>query len=65
MLVLNTVHVIQNVQHMNCASRFSTLLMEYDMEFPGFSRLRLIAEGDHEYTFSSTGCFVELRSVIL
>jgi hypothetical protein len=49
MLVLNTVQVIQNVQYMNCSARFTTLLMEYDMEFPGFSRFKLITEGDHAY----------------
>jgi hypothetical protein len=59
MLVLNDVQVIQYVQHMNRSSQGTTLLMEDDMEFPGFSRLKLIAEGDHSYTFTSTECFVE------
>ena len=59
MLIYNIVQVIQNVKHMDCSTRFSTLQMEYDIEFPGFSRLKLIAEGDHEYTFTSTECVVE------
>jgi hypothetical protein len=59
MIIINSVEVIQNVQHMNCSTRFITLLMEYDMAFPGFSRLNLIAEGDHQFTFTPTECFVE------
>ena len=59
MLVLNTVQVIHNVQHMNRSAGCTTLLMEDDMEFPGFSRLKLIAEGDYEYTYTSPECFVE------
>jgi hypothetical protein len=59
MLVLQCVQIIQNVQYMNRSARGTTLLMEDDMEFPGFSRLKLIAESDHEYTFTSPECFVE------
>ena len=59
MLVLNNVQVIQNVQHMNRSRRCTTLLIKDDMEFPGFSRLKLIADGDHEYTNISHKCFVE------
>jgi len=58
MFVLNDVQVIQNVQHMNLSSRYTTLLVEDDMQFPGFSRLKLIAEGDHQYMYASLECFV-------
>ena len=57
--VLNSVQVIQNVQHMNRSARCTFLLMDDDMEFPGFSRLKLIAVGDHGYTFPSLECFIE------
>ena len=53
------VNVIQDVQHMNRSARCATLLVEYDMAFPGFSKLKLIAEGDHEYIYTSPECFVE------
>jgi hypothetical protein len=60
MFVLSDVQVIQNVQHMNRSARYSTtLLAEDDMEFPGFSRLKLIAEGDQKYRNTSAECFVE------
>jgi hypothetical protein len=60
MYVLNDVQVIQNVQHMNRSARcHTTLLVEDDMEFPGFSRLKLIAEGDQKYMFTPPECFVE------
>ena len=36
MYVLNDYQIIQNVQHMNRSARYITLLMEDDMEFPGF-----------------------------
>jgi predicted nucleotidyltransferase len=42
MLVLNNVQVIQNGQHMHRSARYTNLLMVYDMEFPGFSRLKYI-----------------------
>jgi hypothetical protein len=60
MFVLNGVQVIQNVQHINRSARYSTtLLAEDDMEFPGFSRLKLIAEGDQKYRYTPAECFVE------
>ena len=56
MYVLNRVHVIQNVQHMNRSARCTTLLIENEMEFPGFTTLKLIAEGG---IFISPAYFVE------
>jgi hypothetical protein len=56
MLVFNNVHILQNVQHMNRSARHSTLLIEEEMEFPGFTTLKLIAEGD---IFTSPEYFVE------
>ena len=29
------------------------------MEFPGFTKLRLIAEGGHQYIFTSPECWIE------
>jgi hypothetical protein len=46
MLVFNNVHILQNVQHMNRSARCTTFLIEDEMEFPGFTTLKLIAEGD-------------------
>ena len=48
MYILHRVQVIQNVQHMNRSARRTTLLAEDDMTFPGFCKLKLIAEGDHQ-----------------
>ena len=59
MIVLKGAKVIQNVQHMNSSAKCQTLLMEDSMEFPGFSRLKLIAEGDIQYRYTSLECFVE------
>jgi hypothetical protein len=59
MFVLNGIQVIHNVQNMNRTARCTTLLVEDDMTFPGFSRLKLIAEGDHECIFTLPECFVE------
>ena len=59
MFVLKTVQVIHSVQHMNRSLRCTTLLMEDDMEFPGFSRLKLIPEDDYEYPCTSLKCFDE------
>ena len=56
MLVFNYVHILQNVQHMNRSARHTTLLIEDDMEFPGFATLKLIAEGD---AFNTPEYFVE------
>ena len=56
MIVLNNVHILQNVQHMNRSARRTTLLIEDEMEFPGFTTLKLIAEG---YAFTSPEYFVE------
>jgi hypothetical protein len=39
MCVFSGVKVIQNVQHMNRSARHTTLLMEDEMEFPGFTTL--------------------------
>jgi hypothetical protein len=49
LFVFNSVNILQNVQHMNRSARHTTLLIEDDMEFPGFTTLKLIAEGD-EFT---------------
>ena len=65
MLVLNTVQIIQNEKHMNRSARCTILVMQDDMEFPGFTRLRLIAEGDHEYIYTSPECFVETINGVL
>ena len=59
MWIINGVTVIQNVQHMHRSPWRTTLLMEDDMEFPGFSRLNLIAKGIHECFLTSPECFVE------
>ena len=59
MFLLNCVRVIQNVQHMNLSARYSTFLAEDVMECPGFTRLRLIAEGYHKYIFTSPECLIE------
>jgi hypothetical protein len=56
MYVFNNVNILQNVQHMNRSARHTTLLIEDEMEFPGFTTLKLIAEGDE---FISLECFVE------
>jgi hypothetical protein len=56
MFVFNNVNILQNVQHMNRSARHTTLLIEDDMEFPGFTTLKLIAEGD---AFTSPEYFVE------
>jgi hypothetical protein len=56
MYVFNFVNILQNAQHMNRSARHTTLLMEDEMEFPGFTTLKLIAEGD---TFTSPEYFVE------
>ena len=36
---------------MNRSARCITLLTEYEMDFPGFSRLKKIVDSDHEYKF--------------
>ena len=59
MCVLDAVQVIQNLQLINHSARCITLLIEDDMEFPGFSRLKLIAEGDRRYKYTFHECFVE------
>jgi hypothetical protein len=56
MFVLNNVNILQNVQHMNRSARHTTLLIEDEMEIPGFTTLKLIAEGD---AFSTPEYFVE------
>jgi hypothetical protein len=56
MYVFNNVNILQNVQHMNRSARHTTVLIEDEMEFPGFTTLKLIAEGDE---FISLECFVE------
>ena len=56
MYVFNTVNILQNVQHMNRSARRTTLLIEDEMEFPGFTTLKLIAAGG---IFSSPEYFVE------
>jgi hypothetical protein len=64
MYVFNDFQIIQNVQQMNRSARYITLLMEDDMEFPGFSRLKLIAAIDHQYIFTSSTCCVKTTNGI-
>jgi len=64
MFLLNNVQVIQNVQLMNRSARCTTLLVEDEMEFPGFSRLNKLVESYHEYKFPSSECFVQTRNGI-
>ncbi|CAC5378296.1 unnamed protein product [Mytilus coruscus] len=45
MHVINKVHIIQNNQEIDISSRHTTLKMEYDDLYPGFSKLKLIASG--------------------
>jgi hypothetical protein len=59
MFIINGAKVIQDVQHMNRSPICTTLLMEEGMEFPGFSRLKLIADGDLQCIFTPPECFVE------
>ena len=61
MVILNGVQVIQNIKHLNRSAQCTTLLVEDDMEFPGFSTLKLIANSEREYGFVSPACFVETR----
>ena len=56
MIILNIVTILQNAQHMNRSARRTTFLIEDEMEFPGFTTLKLIAEGD---AFNSPEYFVE------
>jgi hypothetical protein len=56
MYVFNNVNILQNVQHMNRSARHTTLLIGDEMEFPGFTTLKLIVEGD---VFNSLEYFVE------
>ena len=60
MFVLNCVQFIQNVQHMKRSPRHSTILLDDDMEIPGYSRIKLIAESDHKYIF--TKCFDKTKN---
>ena len=46
MFVFNSVNILQNVQQMNRSARRTTLLIDDEIEFPGFTTLKLIAEGD-------------------
>ena len=61
MRILNNVQVIQNGQHMHRTARYTNLLLVYDMEFPGFSRLKYIPNSDHEdgHIYTAGECFVE------
>ena len=59
MCLLNYVTVIQDVQHINRSSIYITFLMEEEIEFPGFSRLKLIADGNRRCIFTSPECLVE------
>ena len=56
MFVFNSVNILQNVQQMNRSARRTTLLIDDEIEFPGFTTLKLIAEGD---AFTSLEYFVE------
>jgi hypothetical protein len=56
MIVLNIANILQNVQHMNRSALYTTLLIEDEIEFPGFTTLKLIADGD---VFITHACFVE------
>ena len=64
MIVLNRIKVVHNVKQMNHSERCTTLLMEDDMEIPGFSSLKLIADSN-EYRFTPLECFVETRNGML
>jgi hypothetical protein len=60
--ILNNVQVIQNGQHMHRSARYTNLLMVYDMEFPGFSRLKYIPNSDHEdgHIYTAGECFMSI-----
>ena len=59
MYVFNKVIILQNVQHVNRSARHTTLLIEDEIEFPGFTTLKLIVEGD---AFTSPKYFVEIAN---
>ena len=46
MCVFNRIKVVHNVKQMNHSERCTNLLMEDNMEIPGFSRLKLIPDSD-------------------
>ena len=59
MIVINDVHIIHNVQHLDRSSQYITLLIEDNIEIPGFSRLKLLTEVDHQNLYTTPECFVE------
>jgi hypothetical protein len=64
MIVLSDFQIIQNVQDLNRPARCTTLLLDDDIEFPGFSRLKFIAVGDQIYAFTSPECLVKTKNGI-
>ena len=64
LFVLNDVQIIQNVQDMNRSARCTTFLVDDDIEFPGYFRLKLIAVGDQIYIFTLPECFAKTKNGI-
>ncbi|XP_063407286.1 uncharacterized protein LOC134691024 isoform X2 [Mytilus trossulus] len=56
MFVFKTVDVIQNVRNINHTIQHTTLVMEPDKDYPGFARLRLIAESEEDNNIILSGC---------
>ncbi|CAC5371213.1 unnamed protein product [Mytilus coruscus] len=64
MSLMNDVNVIQNVRNIKHPIQSTTLVMETDIDHPGFTRLRLIAAGEVELKyFESTrkGLYLSLN----
>ncbi|CAC5425472.1 unnamed protein product [Mytilus coruscus] len=61
MYVIKDVDVIRDVNNIIYPVQRTTLVMETDYEYPGFTRLRLLAGGERESSFTPPGCFEVTR----
>ncbi|VDI62995.1 Hypothetical predicted protein [Mytilus galloprovincialis] len=61
MYVINDVDVIRDVKNIKHQTQRTTLVMETDNEYPGFTRLRLLAGGERESYFTPPDCFEVTR----
>ncbi|XP_076083949.1 uncharacterized protein LOC143054783 [Mytilus galloprovincialis] len=64
MLIIKDEDVIRDVRHMKHREQGKTFLMETDAEHPGFTRLRLLTEGDMETDFKPYEYFKNTRKDI-
>lgn len=65
MYLINDVDIIQSVWFIKHPIRKTTMVMESDNNYPGFTRLRLVAGGENDSGLITSKCFESIQMVYI